>query len=84
MWSPGNVEEDKALYTWQFDVQLVHLQLQVFVKVSRVTQLLQADFHVHTLIMEPGKEQRRLNQRDSQTIGYIESMMVPVCRMDNA
>lgn len=55
MQSPGNVEEDEALYTWQFDVLLVHLQFQVFVKVSCVTQFLQANFHVHALIMKPGK-----------------------------
>lgn len=51
--SPGYVEEDQALYVGQWDVLGVHLQLQLFVEAPGVADLLEADLHVHSFVVEP-------------------------------
>lgn len=61
---PGNVEEYQSLYTGQFQVLSVHLQADVFMKVSCVTQLLQAHLYVNTFIVKPARTMTK-----SKTLG---------------
>ena len=53
--APGDVDEDEPLDVGQLHLLLLHLQPQGPVQAARVADLLQADPHVHALVVQPGR-----------------------------